>query len=105
MVPPLEATTAQTVALARRGGRVALIGMTGDWARVPLVQAQSKELSFHAVWRYAGVYERAVNLLGAGKIDTSLIITNRFRFPEVGEALKFASQNRASALKTMVNFE
>jgi len=78
--------------------------MAGDWARLPLVQAQSKELSFHTVWRYAGVYGTAVNLLGAGKVDTTPIITNRFRFPEVAEALKFASQNRATALKTMVDF-
>jgi L-iditol 2-dehydrogenase len=101
----VEATAAQTVALARRGGRVALVGMAGDSISLPLVRAQAKELSFHTVWRYAGVYPTAVNLLGAGRIDTAPMITHRFRFPQVAQALKFASENRATALKTMVSFE
>ncbi len=101
----VEATAAQTVALARRGGRVALVGMAGDSISLPLVRAQQKELSFHTIWRYAGVYPAAIGLLAAGRIDTTPMITHRFRFPEVAAALKFASENRAGALKTMVGFD
>ncbi len=101
----VEATAEQTVVLARRGGRVALVGMAGDSISLPLVRAQQKELSFHTVWRYAGVYPAAIGLLGAGRIDTTPMITHRFRFPEVAAALKFASENRAGALKTMVGFD
>lgn len=97
-------TIEQGVAVARAGGRVCWIGMAGDEARLPLVDAQAKELRFYTVWRYAGVYPTAVNLLGAGRLDTAPLITDRFEFPNVDEALAFASSHKESALKTMVNF-
>lgn len=98
-------TTAESVAVARAGGRVCWIGMAGDRAELPLVDAQAKELRFFTVWRYAGVFQTAVKLLGSGRIDTEPMITDRFEFPDVEGALEFASENKKSALKTMVNFE
>lgn len=100
-----EATLAQAFEVARPGARVAWIGMASSTAQVPLVKAQAKELLITGVFRYANVYQSAVNLLAAGRIRTDPLITHRFRFPEVKEALSFAAQNRQVALKTMVNFE
>ena len=57
------------------------------------------------VFRYANVYQRAVNLLAAGKIDTEAVVTHRFQFPAVAEAMEFATHNRDVALKTIVNFD
>lgn len=100
----VEATMAQAFEVARTGGRVAWIGMASDIVQVPLVKAQVKELLITGVFRYANVYQKAVNLLAAGKLNTEPLITHRFQFPRVPEALKFASENREIALKTMVNF-
>jgi L-iditol 2-dehydrogenase len=100
-----EATLQQAFEVAKRGGRVAWIGMATDTASVSLAKAQVKELLISGVFRYANVYQAAVNLMAAGKIRTDPLITHRFRFPEVAEAVKFAAENREAALKTMVNFD
>ncbi|MHC4479467.1 MAG: NAD(P)-dependent alcohol dehydrogenase [Planctomycetota bacterium] len=101
----LEATLAQALDVARRGGRLGWIGLASDVASLPVGKAHVKELTVSGVFRYANVYERAVNLLASGRIDTSPIITHRFRFPQVPEAVEFAATNREAALKTMVNFD
>lgn len=100
-----EATLQQAFEVARRGGRVAWIGMAADAARLCVAKAQAKELLVTGVFRYANVYPAAVGLLAAGRIDTTPLITHRFRFPQVAEAMEFASRNREAALKTMVNFD
>jgi L-iditol 2-dehydrogenase len=101
----VEETLSQAFQVAARGGRVAWIGMGTDLASVPLIEAQAKELSISGVFRYAGVYQTAVNLLAAGVISTDALITHRFDFPEVEAAVRFAAENKDRALKTMVNFE
>ena len=101
----VEATMAQCYDLVRPGGRIAWVGMGCDEASVPLMKAMSKELRIVTIFRYAGVYPRAVALLAEGRIDTRPIITDRFRFPRVDRALEFASKNRGRAAKTMVNFD
>jgi threonine dehydrogenase-like Zn-dependent dehydrogenase len=101
----IGATLSQAFDVARPGGRVAWVGMGVASADLPLVKAQVKELLVTGVFRYANVYQSAVNLLGAGKIDTAPIVTHRFVFPQVAGAVEFAQKNREIALKTMVNFE
>ncbi len=101
----VEQTLAEAFDLARPGGRVGWIGMGSDLAQVPLVKAQSKELAIFTVFRYANVYGRAVSLLAGGKVSPQPLITHRFSFPKVEEALRFASENKEVSLKTMVVFD
>ncbi len=101
----LEKTMSQAIEAARPGGRIAWIGLAADACNLPFGRAQAKELTITGVFRYANVYQRAVNLLAAGKIDTAPLITHRFWFPAVAEAMEFACHNRDVALKTMVNFD
>jgi len=100
-----ETTMLQCYDVVKPGGRLAWIGMGCDQAAVPMMKAMSKELRIVTVFRYAGVYPKAVNLLAAGRIDVRPIITHRFGFPRVADALAFASANRDRAAKTMVTFE
>lgn len=99
----VEQTLAQAFQVARPGGRVAWIGMGAASAQVPVVKAQAKELLITGVFRYANVYPSAVALLAAGKLHVEPVITHRFDFPAVPEAMEFVANNRDVALKTMVN--
>jgi len=99
-----QATLQQALDVARRGGRLAWIGMATDVAHVSVAKAQVKELLITGVFRYANAYPAAVSLLAAGRVDTAPLITHRFQFPQVAEAMEFASANREAALKTIVNF-
>lgn len=99
-----EQTFDQAFDVARPGGRVAWVGLGTDKAPLAMSKAQAKELLVTGVFRYANVYQSAVNLMAAGRINTGPLITHRFGFPDVAEAVEFARDNRATALKTMVNF-
>jgi len=101
----LDETIASGLAAVKPGGRVAWVGHGDEFVRLPLIAAQAKEVMFTGVFRYANVYPAAVGLLAAGKIDTAPLITHRFAFPQVPEAMAFALENKEIALKTMVNFE
>ncbi len=97
-------TLTQAFEIIRPGGRVAWVGMAAEVAEVPFQKFQAKEAIVTGVFRYANRFRTAVNLLASGRIDSEPLITHRFRFPQVEEAITFAAQNRERALKTMVNF-
>ncbi len=97
-------TVEQGVTLARAGARICWIGMADDRIEVPLVAAQAKELRFETVWRYANVFQKGVDLLASGRLNTEPMITHRFEFPDVAEALRFTAENPDKTLKVMVTF-
>jgi len=99
-----DETIRQTIEVARPGGRVVWVGMGNDSVEIPVVKALVKELTIHGVMRYANVYARAIALIAAGKIDPTPLITHRFQFPAVQEALEFAAAGKEGAVKTMVRF-
>ncbi len=101
----VEETLWQAFEIIRPGGRVAWVGMAADEARLPFQLFQVKEAMVTGVFRYANRFGTAVRLLASGKVDTRPLITHRFRFPAVAEAVQFAAANRQSTLKTMVNFD
>ncbi len=100
----VQQTGPQAVDIVRPGGRIAWVGVGCDNLPVPLLRAMRKELHIFTVFRYAGTYPRALRLLAAGRIDPLPVITDRFEFPRVEEALRFASQHRDRSGKTLVNF-
>lgn len=96
-------TTQQTVKLARNGGKVVLVGLSAqEEINFSTNQVVSKELDILGVFRYANMYPRAVRLAQKGGVDLKSLITQRFSFGELEEALKFARDNKNSCIKAIV---
>ena len=100
----VDATLRQAFDIIKPGGRVAWVGMAAEEARVPFQLLQTKEATVMGVFRYAGTFGPAVSLIGTGQVDPLPLVTHRFDFPAVAEAVKFAAENRDIALKTLVVF-
>lgn len=100
----VEETLEEAFDIVRPGGCIAWVGMAAEVAKVPFQKFQVKELRVTGVFRYANCFRTAVELIASGQINTEPLITDRFDFPDVEQAVKFAAANRQSALKTMVNF-
>jgi len=101
----VDETVVQAFHIIRPGGRVAWVGMAAEVARVPFQMFQAKEALVTGVFRYANRFKAAIGLLASGKVDTGPLVTHRFPFPDVAEAIEFAARSREVALKTMVIFE
>jgi D-xylulose reductase len=84
------------------GGKVVLIGMPQEPAAIDIVEAQTKEIEFLTIFRYANVYDRAIKYIASGQIDVKPLITHRFDFADGVKALEFAATMPSDAIKIMI---
>ena len=90
--------------VVRPGGLIVLIGMPAAKVPVDIVEAQSKEITFKSIFRYANVYDRAIALLASGKINIDRLVTHRYPFDRSIEAFDFAATGNPSAVKIQIEF-
>lgn len=97
--------TAQlTVELARRGGKVVLVGLpSATHFDFGIMRILDKELDVLGVFRYANMYKGCVDLLNSRRINLKALITHRFSLEETQEALLFAHEHKAESIKVVVN--
>jgi len=96
-------TVRQSIELVRRGGTVVWIGLPSeDPCPVSALQAIDKEVDILGIFRYANVYPDAIRLAASGKIDLSPLVTHRFPLEEARRALDTVIEQRASAIKVLV---
>jgi D-xylulose reductase len=81
------------------GGRIVYVGMPGEPIPFDIVAAAAKEARIETVFRYAHVYERAVALLGSGRIDVKPLLTDSFAFDESVKAFEYAAHMPPSSVK------
>lgn len=89
-------------ALAGPGGTVVLVGMPVDPVPVDIVGLQAKELRIETVFRYANVYDRAISLIAAGKVDLSPLISATIPFADSIAAFDRAVEARDTDVKIQI---
>jgi D-xylulose reductase len=85
-------------------GRVVLIGMPGQAVPFDVVGAQVKEANIVTIFRYAHVFDRALALMGAGKIDVKPLITDTYSFSDSIAAFEYACTMRPTSVKVQIAF-
>ena len=88
--------------LARPGGAVVLVGMPVDPVPMDIVGLQAKELRVETVFRYANVYDRAIALISAGKVDLKPLISASLPFADSIAAFDRAAEGRESDVKIQI---
>lgn len=97
-------TTRNALAATRPGGVAVLVGLPPEsMVEIDLVSAASKEIDIRGQFRYANRYPRALALASQGRIDVASLITHRFPLEQTAEALRFADEHKAEALKVVVD--
>jgi L-iditol 2-dehydrogenase len=92
------------IGLARRGGRVVLVGLAGNdvTARFPIDVAVNNDLRVSASFAYtSAAWAEVAGLLRAGRIRLGPLITHRFRLEDYADAyhaLRDGSQARGKVL-------
>jgi D-xylulose reductase len=86
----------------RPGGALVLVGMPVKPIEVDIVALQAKEIRIETVFRYANVYDRAINMMASGKIDVKPLITETFDFKDSVAAFDRAAEGRATDVKLQI---
>jgi D-xylulose reductase len=84
------------------GGCAVLIGLPGEKVPFDIVAMQAKEARVETVFRYANVYDRAVELLASGKVNGKALITDTFPFDKAVEAFEYAAHMPGTSVKVQI---
>ena len=86
----------------RPGGTVVLVGMPPDKVAFDIVSAQAKEIRIETVFRYANVFDRAIEMIASGKVDLKPLIAESFGFEQSVEAFERAASARPTDIKLQI---
>ena len=88
--------------LVRPGGTVVLIGMPVEPVPFDIVGMQAREARIETVFRYANIYDRAINLIASGKVDLKPLISGTFAFDDSIAAFERALEQRPGDVKLQI---
>jgi L-iditol 2-dehydrogenase len=90
--------------MVMRGGKIVIAGITAhtDFVPVPLRYLMRKEIDILSLYRYANMYQGALNLAEAGKINLNSLVTQTFPLEEVQNAMEFVAHNPDKAMKVII---
>ncbi|MEP0566025.1 MAG: NAD(P)-dependent alcohol dehydrogenase [Paracoccaceae bacterium] len=97
-----EQAVLQSPQFACPGGAIVLVGMPVEPVPMDIVSLQAKELRLETVFRYANVYDRAINLIASGKVDLKPLISETFAFAESIAAFDRAVEQRPDDVKLQI---
>ena len=94
----------QSAAMARRGGRLVLVGIPGgDKLSMKHSTVRRKGLTIRISRRMKHVYPRTISLVEAGKVDLCGIISHRFPLEQTPEAFVLNSAYQDQVVKVMID--
>ena len=100
------ASAAQTaVKVLKPGGTLVFVGLFSQ-AEVPmdLNAITQKELTYKGVFRYRNTYPTAIDLMASGRINVKPLITKRFPWEKVKDAMDCAHKEASSQIKVMTEW-
>jgi D-xylulose reductase len=86
------------------GGALVLVGLPVDPVKFDVVSATAKEIRIETVFRYANIYDRAINLIASGKVDLKPLVSRTYDFEESIAAFERAAQGLPTDVKIQITF-
>ena len=88
--------------VVRPGGAVVLVGLPVESVSLNVPAAISKEVRIETVFRYANIFDRALQLIASGKVDLKPLITGTYAFADSIEAFERAAQGNPQDVKLQI---
>jgi D-xylulose reductase len=92
-------------ALVRPAGTVVLVGLPVEQVQFDVTGAIAKEARIETVFRYANVFDRALALIAAGKVDLKPLVTGTYPFGDSVAAFERAAEGRPTDVKLQILLE
>jgi L-iditol 2-dehydrogenase len=90
---------------AKKGGRIALVGIGDSTVRIPYHEILKKEVAINGIYRYAYSYRPVIELLAKGKINVQDWISHRFELSRIMDAMETAKDTNIEIMKMMIYME
>lgn len=88
--------------LVRPGGTVVMVGLPVDPIPFDVAAACSREVRIETVFRYANIFDRALNLIASGKVDLKPLITGVYDFEDSIKAFERAASGQPTDVKLQI---
>ncbi|OHV70994.1 sulfurtransferase [Mesorhizobium sp. LCM 4577] len=88
--------------IVRPGGAVVLVGLPVETVELNVPAAIAKEVRIETVFRYANIFDRALQLIASGKVDLKPLITGTYDFSESIKAFERAAQGKPQDVKLQI---
>ncbi len=100
----VQPTITQAIAYARKGSTIVVVGVFGKKPEVDLGLVQDRELTLLGTLMYQKKdYERAIELVAAGKLHLNEMITQRFPFSQYLAAYETIESSGGRYMKVMID--
>ncbi|MBN8952451.1 MULTISPECIES: NAD(P)-dependent alcohol dehydrogenase [unclassified Rhizobium] len=91
--------------LVRPGGAIVMVGLPVEPVNFDVPGAIAKEVRIETVFRYANIFDRALQLIASGKVDLNPLITETFKFGDSIKAFERAASGRPTDVKLQIAME
>ncbi|WP_027060677.1 NAD(P)-dependent alcohol dehydrogenase [Mesorhizobium loti] len=88
--------------VVRPGGAVVLVGLPVEPVALNVPAAISKEVRIETVFRYANIFDRALQLIASGKVDLKPLITGTYDFSDSIKAFERAAEGKPEDVKLQI---
>ncbi|MBZ9669812.1 NAD(P)-dependent alcohol dehydrogenase [Mesorhizobium sp. ES1-3] len=88
--------------VVRPGGAVVLVGLPVEPVALNVPAAISKEVRIETVFRYANIFDRALQLIASGKVDLKPLITGTYDFDDSIKAFERAAEGNPQDVKLQI---
>ncbi|MEO5755620.1 MAG: NAD(P)-dependent alcohol dehydrogenase [Mesorhizobium sp.] len=88
--------------VVRPGGAVVLVGLPVEPVALNVPAAISKEVRIETVFRYANIFDRALQLIASGKVDLKPLITGTYAFSDSITAFERAAAAHPEDVKLQI---
>lgn len=88
--------------LPRPGGCIVIVGLPVEPIQFDIATLSVREIRIESVFRYAHQYERAIALMGSGRVDLKPLISATFQFNESIAAFDRAVEARPTDVKLQI---
>ncbi len=96
----------ETIAeLPRPGGCIVVVGLPVEPIGFDVAGLSVKELRIESVFRYAHQYDRAIALMGSGRVDLKPLISETFSFADSIKAFDRAVEARPGDVKLQIRMD
>jgi L-iditol 2-dehydrogenase len=102
----VQDTITQAVACARKGTTIVIVGVFGEKPLVDIGLVQDRELSLVGTLMYQKPdYEKAIDLVVAGKLHLDELVTHRFKFADYLNAYHTIEKANGEYMKVMIELD